>query len=271
MSLLLLRPADLDAYLGDLPVATVVLQRLQQLLLGEETDLASVVGLVYCEPALASQVMHAASCAYYGGGRRLDSLEEAVALLGLRETYRVTAAFAMSRFLNTALRIYGLPPAEYWRRSLACALLMEQQAPWRGLDAGVAYTAGLMHAIGMVVVDRHLRAVGDPGLMLRDLPACPVERQEQRLIGVNHAQLAGVVLRRWGFGDEVAVPAEWQNEPARARPPHEVMTALLGEARMEAWELVRTMPPPDRGAKIALGTDPESVVGRILELERWLR
>ena len=269
----LLCPANLEAYLRDLPVAAAVLPRLQMLLLSDDTNVSEVVELVRFDPSLATRVMHAAGSAYYGRARDLTSLEDAIALLGLREAYRVTAAFAMSRFLNTQLRIYGLGPAEYWRRSLACALVMEQQAPARGLDECVAYTAGLLHALGMILVDRHLRAVGDPGMLLREHPASPLPRQEARLIGMNHAQVAAFVLRKWNFGAEIVVPIEHQFEPARA-PSQQAMTTLLAEARLLAQEVVRSMPPPGqkRGAEPE-GADSElaGYAAKISALERWLR
>lgn len=272
MSPLLLCPADLETYLRDLPVAAAVLPKLQMLLLSDGTYLDEVVELVRFDPSLAARVMHAAGSAYYGRARDVTSLADALALLGMREAYRVTAAFAMSRFLNTPLRIYGMGPAEYWRRSLACALVMEHQAPSRGLDECTAYTAGLLHAIGMVLIDRHLRTVGDPGLLLRELPATPLARQEQRLIGMTQAQVAGLVLRRWNFGAEIVVPIEFQFEPARVPAPHTAMTTLLAEARVLAQEVVRTLPPTGaaRGGE-ATAVEAGSLGAKILAIEAWLR
>lgn len=150
---------------------------------------------------------------------------------------------------------------------------MEQQAPARGLDECVAYTAGLLHALGMILVDRHLRAVGDPGMLLREMPASPLPRQEARLIGMNHAQVAAFVLRKWNFGAEIVVPIEHQFEPARA-PSQQAMTTLLAEARLLAQEVVRSMPPPGQKR----GDEPEvadselaGYAAKISALERWLR
>lgn len=272
MSLPLLRPADLEAYLHDLPVAAAVLPRLQQLLLSDEAGVDEIVALIGFDPSLATRVMYAAASAYYGRASEVNSLDEAVALLGMREAYRVTAAFAMSRFLNTPLRIYGMGPTEYWRRSLACAFAMEFQAPSRGLDECVAYTAGLLHSIGMVLIDRHLRKEGDPGTLLRELPASPIARQEQRLIGMNHAQVAGLILRKWGFGPDVVVPIEFQFEPARAPAAQAALAALLAQSRVAALDLVRNLPPPGHASSLpeAGDAEPASIGARILALEHWL-
>jgi len=261
MSNLLLCPADLEAYLRDLPVAAAVLPRLQALLLRDDTYMEEVVELVRFDPALATRVIHAAGSAYYGGQREVRSLADALTRLGMRETYRVTAAFAMGKFLNTPLRIYGLGAGDYWRRSVACALVMEEQAPAHWLDECVAYTVGLLHALGMLFIDRHLRTVGDPGMLLRDLPASPLPRQEARLTGMTHAQVTGFVLRKWNFSAEVIEPIEYQFEPGRA-PAHGEMATLLAEARTTAAELVAGRP----GSDAALSP----IARKIQALESWM-
>jgi len=258
---LLLCPADLEAYLRDLPVAAAVLPRLQALLLRDDTYLDEVVELVRFDPALATRVIHAASTAFYGRSREVRSLEDALVRLGMRETYRITAAFALGKFLNTPLRIYGISASDYWRRSIACALVMEDQAPARWLDECAAYTVGLLHALGMVFIDRHLRAVGDHGMLLRELPASPLPRQETRLTGMTHAQITGFVLRKWDFGAEIVEPIEYQFDPGRA-PAHGEMATLLADARVTARDVV---------AELATApAEPSPIARKIQALENWM-
>ena len=271
MSPHLLCPADLEGHLRDLPVAAAVLPRLQQLLLRDDTAVDEVVELVRFDPALATRVMQAAGSAYYGCGRQIHSLEDAVTLLGLREAYRVTAAFAMSKFLNAPLRVYGLSAADYWRRSVACAFVMEEQAQLSWLDENVAYTVGLLHSVGLLLIDRHLRMVADPGLRLQEQPASPLPRQETRLLGMNHAQVAAFVLRKWNFGPEVVEPIERQFEPPRPGA-QEAMTRLLVESRATVQAMVDSLPAPGRGTATDLTAEPPGrLATRILALERWAR
>jgi len=238
-----LRPSDLEAYAHEMPVATAVLPRLQSLLLSPETSITDIVDLVMLDPGLAARVMQAAGSPHYGRAEPVRSLSEALHRLGAEEVYRVVAAFAMSKFLNRPLRAYGLNPAEYWRRSLTCALVMVDLAPASGLDARVAYTVGLLHALGMIFIDRHLRCVGAPGLSFGRLPMSAVPRQELMLTGMNHARAAAFVLRAWNFSEEIVEPIEHQLSPAGAHT-HRAMAALLAEARDVATDLAASLPAP---------------------------
>ena len=242
-----LRPSDLEAYAHEMPVATSVLPRLQALLLSPETSITDIVDIVMLDPGLAASVMQAAGSPIHGRSEPVRSLAEALHRLGAEEVYRVVAAFAMSKFLNRPLRTYGLNPADYWRRSLTCALVMVDLAPASGLDARVAYTVGLLHALGMIFIDRHLRSVGSPGLCFGRLPMSAVPRQELLLTGMNHARAAAFVLRAWNFSEEVVEPIEHQLNPAGAHN-HRAMAALLAEARDVAADLASSLPAPGANA-----------------------
>ncbi|HLP09488.1 MAG TPA: HDOD domain-containing protein [Opitutaceae bacterium] len=237
----LLRPTDLEAYAREMPIATTVLPRLQSLLQAEDTSISDIVDLIMLDPGLAVRVVQVAGSVRFGPGRPATSLAEALLRLGAEEVYRVTAAFALSRFLNRPLRCYGLGPAEFWRRSVACALTMVDLAPASGLDTRTAYTVGLLHATGMVFIDRHLRCVGAPNLRFASTSADELPRAEIALTGMHHARAAAFVLRAWGFGEEIVEPVEHQLRPGGSLR-HREMTSLLAESRTIAGEITAKLP-----------------------------
>ncbi|MFT3828747.1 MAG: HDOD domain-containing protein [Opitutaceae bacterium] len=237
----LLGPADLEAYAREMPIATTVLPRLQSLMRAEATSISDIVDLIMLDPGLAVRVVQAAGNARFGHSRPATSLAEALLRLGAEEVYRVTAAFALSRFLNRPVRCYGLGPAEFWRRAIACALTMVDLAPASGLDTRTAYTVGLLHATGMVFIDRHLRCVGAPNLRLASATSEELARVEIAHTGLHHAQAAAFVLRAWGFGEEIVEPVEHQLRPGGSLR-HREMTSLLAEARAIAGEIIAQLP-----------------------------
>ena len=132
---------------------------------------------------------------------------------------------------------------------------MVDLAPASNLDARVAYTVGLLHAIGMVFIDRHLRCVGTPTLRFGNLAPGDVPYQELQLTGMNHARAAAFVLRAWNFSEEIVEPIEHQLQPGHA-PLHRRMAGILSEARDMAAELVAKLPPP--------GTEPARPLAEML-------
>jgi HD-like signal output (HDOD) protein len=239
----LLCPAHLDNYLREMPVATAVLSRLQGLLLSDDVAIPDVLELVRLDPALAARVMTAAGSVWYGRGGKVHSLDEALARLGCREAYRIVAAFALGKHLNAPLRIYGLPPRDFWRFSLGSALVLDAITAEAGADESIGYTIGLLHLVGMVFIDRHLRTV-DPDCRLTDHPSAPLLRQEARLVGMHHAQVGGLVLEKWNFAPAIVEPVRWQYEPSHCPPEFADAAERVAAARPWVARLVAGPPPP---------------------------
>ena len=240
----LLRPADLEAYAREMPLANTVLPRLQSLLHAETAGVGDIVDLVLLDPGLALRLIQATAGPHRRQRLPAADLASALLQLGAEEIYCVTATYALSRLLNRSLRCYSLGPSDLWRRSVACALAMADLAPAGGLDTRTAYTVGLLHAVGMVFIDRHFRCIGAPQLRFGPMPCERLSKAEMMLTGMHHARAGAFVLRAWGFGEEIAEPVEHQLRPGGSLR-HRAMTSLLAEARAVALELVPQLPAPE--------------------------
>ena len=258
--------ALLTAYLAEMPVAPAVLPRLQTLLLSDAFETGEVLELIRVDPGLAARIIHAAGCAACARAEPVRTLDEALFRLGAHEAYRLTATVAISQFLNTPLQVYGVDPRTFWRQSVACALAMVDLAPAAQLDDRVAYTVGLLHAIGMVFIDHHLRVTSGPLTQIRD--GRSLDRQETELTGMNQAEVGAFILRSWNVGAEVVEPIAFQFNPGRA-PHHRAMALLLGEARSLAGDIVAALPGP--GAAAAATGNPwvDEIVEHIHQIETW--
>jgi HD-like signal output (HDOD) protein len=195
-----------------MPIAPAVLPRLQSLLISDSFESGEVLELVRIDPALAARLIHAASCAACARGESVRSLDEALFRLGAHEAYRLTATLAMSQFLNTPLQVYGLDPRTFWRQSVACALAMVDLAPAAQLDDRVAYTVGLLHSIGMVFIDHHLRVTNGPLTQVHSNRT--LAQQEIELTGLSQAESRRLSSCAAGnVSEEVVEPIEFQFKP----------------------------------------------------------
>ncbi len=261
-----LNPALLTSYLGEMPVAPAILPRLQSLLLNDSFNTAEVLELVRIDPGIAARLIHAAGSAACARGEPVRSLDEALFRLGAHEAYRLTATVAMSQFLNTPLQVYGVDPRTFWRQSVACALAMGDLAPAAQLDDRVAYTIGLLHAMGMVFIDHHLRVTSGPLTQVHGQRS--IDQQETELTGMSQAQVAAFILRSWNVGEEVVEPIEFQFSPGRA-PHHRAMALLLGEARSLATDIVAALPVT--GSAVTPTGNPwiDEIANHIRQIETW--
>jgi HD-like signal output (HDOD) protein len=117
----------------------------------------------------------------------------------------------------------------------------------------VAYTAGLLHASGMVAIDLWA-SEHDASLRLQyhNLPDEGTADEKHR-IGFSNAIVAATLLKMWGFSWAVTEPVRWQYDP-RYAGAHTNMACALHIAKWlrDAVHLADDAPPPPLPQEFAL-------------------
>jgi HD-like signal output (HDOD) protein len=219
-------PQDLVRELRHLPSAPKVLPRLKELLADGNSSMHEVVALVRLDPAIAARVLQMGNSAYFSKGVRCFTVDEAVNRVGYGQVYELVSYAVASQVLVRPLESYGIEADELWKMSVACALAAETLAVRTGQDRDVAYTVGLLHSLGLVVIDdwalrqrRHLV-----------LPSMGFPREateaERALLGFTQADAGSALLLHWGFPASMCEPVRWQYSP-RACAAHPRMAGLV--------------------------------------------
>jgi HD-like signal output (HDOD) protein len=175
-----------------LPVFSPVAVKLMTLVADEDVSFKEVAKLFSLDPVLAGQILRLANSGLYGRQIAIQSVLQAVAMLGLKNISRIAITAALTsgfpRPISPWLR-------GWWRHSISAALIADH-AGTGTLEVDYGYTAGLLHSIGRLALFRH--APEDyPKLTA---PGCAAVLQcERERFGVNRAELAELILAAWGL------------------------------------------------------------------------
>lgn len=183
-----------------LPPAPRVFSELDQVLRESETrrGLEDVAALIKGDAAMAAQLLRVSNSVVYGGEQRIGSIEEAVARVGLQEIFRIVSEVAVARLADRALTHYGVEADTLREHMLRSAFVCEQLAVEGGIDSRMAYTAGLMRPLGLLVLDR----VADRYRDTQDYhPTGDGDylTWEGRVFGIASCDVAAMVLSEWSF------------------------------------------------------------------------
>jgi HD-like signal output (HDOD) protein len=125
--------------------------RLRALIESEKYGMSQIADAAAADAALAAALLRIANSAVYrGDGPPLTTLLRAVNRLGAR----AVSSLALAAGVGAAATAPGpLADVKYrvWRRSITCALAAQRFGPSRGIDAEVAFLAGLLHGFGRSV------------------------------------------------------------------------------------------------------------------------
>jgi HD-like signal output (HDOD) protein len=178
----------------DIPAQPQSLVQLSLLMADDNINLQAASSLVESDMALAAAVMKAVNSSLYGLKGRVQSVQQAITFLGLREIAAIT--------FEMGLRA-AFPPAEalepLWQRASQRGMLMSRLAQRLSLDAWAAHSAGLFEECGKAVLFRH--ASDHYCAMLRAaVNDTELVTLEHAGFGVSHDALGAALCESWGLG-----------------------------------------------------------------------
>ncbi len=183
---------DWDELARRLPVRPSTATRLFELIDDPDASLSQFAEIVEIDPVLSTRVLRMANSAAYGGRGGVASATRAVMMLGASAVQAITAAAAFPLLSDGV----DLGPDTFWPHAMEVGAAASTIAAELEVGAGEAFTAGLLHDIGAVLL--HLR---DPALY-----ADVVRRGGERLLdhersafGTDHPEVGAAALAKWGF------------------------------------------------------------------------
>jgi HD-like signal output (HDOD) protein len=236
------------------------------------TDLNDLAAMIRMERALAARVLQVSNSAFVGLGSRARSIEEAIGRLGFREVRRLVTIVIGLQILEHPLPAYGIDARTLWRQSIACGLAAEEIAKIVDEDSNAAYSLGLLHSVGMVVVNAWAAMVAkDKQLATTGYPDEFIEA-ERALLGFTNADTGAALLRRWDFPPAVVEPVRAQYQPVLAASHSRLAHLLLVARWLRTAACDANMPAvlPDSRSMAILGITEEILTETLAVVRRRL-
>jgi putative nucleotidyltransferase with HDIG domain len=200
-------------------------------LLQDETSTThACADAVAADPAIAAQVLRLANAAAYGRSGRVGCVHDAIALLGRRTAgAMLTAAAVTARFRTAHCPGFDLPA--FWRTAVASGIAAQTLALELGVDSGLAFTGGLLHDLGRLVMVARLPAAMGQALAWARLHDQPLEVAEHEVLGIDHAEVGALVAQHWQLPPAlVAAIGGHHGTALAANPDHQALCDLVQAA-----------------------------------------
>lgn len=182
-----------------LPAAPQALAGLCELMQDVNADLGQIAAQIALDPALAARIVRISNGVYFGRGGSVGSIDEAVNRVGFGEILRLVGAATVATLVDRNLPAYGVP-AERLRESLLLhALASEVLARRTEIDPRTAYTAGLLRAVGMMVISRVETAAGAHSQPYDRARYPTYAEWEGERFGVNGAEVTALIFLEWRY------------------------------------------------------------------------
>lgn len=203
---------DLLATLRSLPPLPSVVLDLIASLGQDDLSAAQVAAKISRDPALTAKTLRLANSSFYGRGRQVGSVAEAITVLGLRTVRAVAMAAGLA---GTFRRQPGFDQDAFWRHSFGSALCAQALADELGRDDGdLAFTVGLLHDIGALALASLFAPAHDEAVQWRRREDGFASDAERAVLGIDHAEVGGLIAQQWNFAPAIVDAIRQHHAPA---------------------------------------------------------
>lgn len=182
-----------------IPPRPALLLALQREMRKEEPDFGKIGQLLRRDPGMAGSVLKSANSAYYGIQRTVDTVEDAILLVGLNQFGALMTGLITRRALASGVMMM----ARFWdvseKRSAGMGHVAKQT---RTIVPELAYSFGLFCDIGIPLLKAHFPSYLQT-LEVANQGTARFTRVEDERHGINHTQAGAKLAETWGIADEV--------------------------------------------------------------------
>jgi HD-like signal output (HDOD) protein/CheY-like chemotaxis protein len=206
--------ARLVAGIGSLPSLPESCVAINDELAADDPSLQRVAQIVSKDLAMSAKVLQLVNSAFFGLARRVETIEQAVTLLGtdiIKSLVLSNAAFAQFRPASKRFAAERL-----WNHSLlvgstAAAIAKAERAD-RGI-VGETLQAGVLHDLGQLILATHMPETFDAALAAVEASGVPLFEAELEKVGATHAQVGAYLLGLWGLPDHTVEAVAFHHAP----------------------------------------------------------
>lgn len=234
--------AELETHIGaqirniGIPPRPLILTRIHNEMLKDEPDFRLLADIIGSDVGLSAGVMKVANSPYFGFGKKVRSVPEALLVLGLKVTVQTIAGIELRKTFK------HVPSLErFWdsaaRSALLCAWLVQQLQDRLRLRADDAYTFGLFRDCGIPVLMIPFPEYA--GILKR--ANAETTRSftaiEDEVLSLNHAQVGAELGADWLMPEDICQAIRHHHEIGALRdaldpPPPRAAVELIAIAHV---------------------------------------
>ena len=203
---------DIVRKLEDLPSLPAVVMELLSSIDQDDADISVLAKKVSYDQALTAKTLRLANSSLYGLQVKVTTIQQAITFLGFQTTRNLITAAAVTGCFAEG-QCPGFDDKAFWRHSIATAACCKVLARRVRFNQDYAFTAGLLHDIGRLVLVSSFAERYQEVMEYRKAHDTHVLEAEQVVMGIDHV-VAGVALaQHWNFSDTMKMAIAYHHDP----------------------------------------------------------
>ncbi len=182
----------------DLPTLPDVVMKVNQLANDPKTSATDIAKIITTDQSLSMKILKLVNSAFFGFPGEIKSISHAITILGFKTIQNIALTISVFDMFGKSKSLGNFDRKEFWKHSIGCAVcgrLVATKLHYE--DADLAFTGGLLHDIGKIILDQYLH--NEFVKVLEELTKKPafIYDVEKEVLGFNHSNLGEQLASNW--------------------------------------------------------------------------
>jgi len=187
-----------------LPTLPTIALEIQNIMREDKLSVVQTVPLIEQDPSLALKILKVANSAYYGMNHKVNSLRQAVVIIGMRELAGIVLGFSVLKSMSKQGDSSAINWKKFWEHSVAVGHIAELLDDELGTHFDESpYSLGLLHDIGKLVLFRLEPEKYGIVYSMSISENISIIQAEAKVFGITHQQAGQWIAERWGLSEYV--------------------------------------------------------------------
>jgi len=176
------------------------------LVMDDDSSIKELVDLIELDPPLMAQVLRRVNSASYSPRSNIYSVGQAVIWIGMDRLKSLALNQKVCTLFASGKEIHGYSRSQLWDHNLATALLSKMICRMEfGVQGNDAYAAGLLHDIGIVVIDQFMHKEFRAALAASEQEKLNLDKVARKRWGYSHYDVGSKLLTSWELPVDLSV------------------------------------------------------------------
>jgi len=177
-------------------------------------DLSELGRIIEHDPGLTANLLKIVNASFFSGHRPMRTAHEAIVRLGTTQVLQFVISTGVAPSFVQKIEGYDLAPNMHLQHSVTVAMAAQELGTVLGLDVpDYTFTAGLLSGIGKQILGAYVQVDVHPILELAITEGLSFDQAEDSVLGINHAELGGLLLESWKLPVEIVNVVRYHLRP----------------------------------------------------------